>query len=136
VLSTKDVAKDPTYELATLAYWGAVEVNLAIICACLTTLKPLLQKLLPNLLGSAAYGQTATAYGTTAVRNRRGGSSALSSATHRGRTEHRLEKPSVTKLREIDEELDGSAVSDETQPSPLYRMDDLEAQSAYGKQGL
>lgn len=43
---------DFTYELATIANWGSAEVNLAIICACLTTLKPLITKLFPRLLRS------------------------------------------------------------------------------------
>ncbi|GAB1316423.1 hypothetical protein MFIFM68171_06633 [Madurella fahalii] len=43
---------DLTYELTTLVKWGSVEVNLAIICACLTILKPLVVKLFPRLLRS------------------------------------------------------------------------------------
>ncbi|KAK0642033.1 hypothetical protein B0T16DRAFT_335240 [Cercophora newfieldiana] len=43
---------DVTYTVSTIAYWGAVEVNLAIICACLTTLKPLLVHLFPRALGT------------------------------------------------------------------------------------
>ena len=43
--------RDSTYELAALSYWSAVEVNLPIICACLTTIRPLLNKLFPGLLG-------------------------------------------------------------------------------------
>lgn len=46
---------DPTYGLATIAKWGSVEVNLAIVCACLTTLKPLIARLFPRLLKST-YG--------------------------------------------------------------------------------
>ncbi len=52
---------DISYQFTTVAYWGAVEVNLAIICACLTTLKPLLVRFFPKLLG----GSIATRYGTT-----------------------------------------------------------------------
>jgi hypothetical protein len=43
---------DFTYHLATLAIWGSVEVNLAIICACLMTLKPLIVRIFPRLLKS------------------------------------------------------------------------------------
>lgn len=42
---------DTTYDVAIVAYWGAVEVNLPIICACLTTIRPLLNRLFPGLLG-------------------------------------------------------------------------------------
>lgn len=44
--------EDVTYKFSVLAYWGAVEVNLAIICACLTTLKPLVARVWPKLLAS------------------------------------------------------------------------------------
>ncbi|KAK0620602.1 hypothetical protein B0T14DRAFT_430419 [Immersiella caudata] len=44
---------DVTYTFSTVAYWGAVEVNLAIICACLTTLKPLLVHVFPGILGTS-----------------------------------------------------------------------------------
>jgi hypothetical protein len=47
---------DFTYSLATLNIWGAVEVNLAIICACLTTLKPLVARVFPRLLQSRDWG--------------------------------------------------------------------------------
>lgn len=53
---------DATYSFAVLAYWGAVEVNLPIICACLTTIRPLLNKLLPWLLGprTSEYRETSS----------------------------------------------------------------------------
>ncbi|KAK4129049.1 hypothetical protein N657DRAFT_51133 [Parathielavia appendiculata] len=51
---------DKTYNLATLSIWGSVEVNLAIICACLTTLKPLIVRLFPNLLKSSYMGTPRT----------------------------------------------------------------------------
>jgi hypothetical protein len=47
---------DMTYSFAPLAYWGAVEINLAVICASLTTLKPLVDRLFPRLLGSTPAG--------------------------------------------------------------------------------
>ena len=49
---------DITYHFTVVAYWGAVEVNLAIICACLTTLKPLLTRFFPKLLGSLSSEKT------------------------------------------------------------------------------
>lgn len=47
---------DVTYRLASLHIWGAVEVNLAIICACMTTLKPLVARVFPQLLQSGDRG--------------------------------------------------------------------------------
>jgi hypothetical protein len=53
IVSLKSLPFDDfTYHLATLAIWGSVEVNLAIICACLTTLKPLIARMFPRLLKS------------------------------------------------------------------------------------
>lgn len=34
-----------------MSHWAAVEINLAIVCACLTTLRPLVARLFPRLLG-------------------------------------------------------------------------------------
>ncbi|KAK0748356.1 hypothetical protein B0T21DRAFT_406881 [Apiosordaria backusii] len=41
---------DATYTSASMIYWTCVEVNAAISCACLMTLKPLIQRLFPRLL--------------------------------------------------------------------------------------
>jgi hypothetical protein len=34
-------------------YWSAIEVNIGILCACLPTLRPLIRKVAPRLLGSS-----------------------------------------------------------------------------------
>ncbi|KAM7211743.1 hypothetical protein V8F06_012876 [Rhypophila decipiens] len=49
---------DGSYTSADLIYWTAAEVNAAIVCACAMTLKPLVQRLFPKLLGgrSGRYG--------------------------------------------------------------------------------
>lgn len=49
---------DFTYGMTSIAIWGSIEVNIAIICACAATLKPLANKWWPNLMGS----QTATTW--------------------------------------------------------------------------
>ncbi|KAK4167113.1 hypothetical protein QBC43DRAFT_204245 [Cladorrhinum sp. PSN259] len=52
-------AVDATYTSATMIYWTQLEVNAAISCACIMTLKPLIQKIFPRLLmgpGSRSYG--------------------------------------------------------------------------------
>ncbi len=43
---------DETYGMSGIAIWGSVEMNLAIICACAATLKPLVNKWFPHRLGS------------------------------------------------------------------------------------
>lgn len=45
--------EDFTYGLGSFAIWGAVEVNRATICACLTIPKPLVVKVFPRLLRSS-----------------------------------------------------------------------------------
>jgi hypothetical protein len=41
-----------TWEAPTIANWTCIEVHVAIICACLTTLKPFLTRFFPKILGS------------------------------------------------------------------------------------
>lgn len=64
---------DPTYNLAVVAYWGAVEVNLPIICACLATIRPLLNRLFPGLLGPRSSQDGATASHPVSSRRRYAG---------------------------------------------------------------
>lgn len=46
----KKQAVDATYTSANMIYWTSVEVNAAISCACIMTLKPLIQRIFPSLL--------------------------------------------------------------------------------------
>nr|CDP22942.1 Putative protein of unknown function [Podospora anserina S mat+] len=46
----KKAGYDATYTSAQMIYWTSVEVSAAICCACLMTLKPLIQRLFPRLL--------------------------------------------------------------------------------------
>ena len=43
---------DPTFDNCGIAIWSIVEVNAAIVGACLPTLKPLIGRVFPNLLSS------------------------------------------------------------------------------------
>ncbi|KAK4168120.1 hypothetical protein QBC43DRAFT_366631 [Cladorrhinum sp. PSN259] len=36
--------RDVTWDMTQIANWSSVEINVAVVCACLTTLKPLFQK--------------------------------------------------------------------------------------------
>ncbi|EGS17100.1 uncharacterized protein CTHT_0074290 [Thermochaetoides thermophila DSM 1495] len=63
---------DWTYWAASLSYLTAVEVNSAIICASVMTLKPLLAKFWPRLLSSNPYSDSSSNSG--GVRNRYRGS--------------------------------------------------------------
>lgn len=48
---TDATAADASYTTADLIYWTAAEINAAIVCACAMTLKPLVQRVFPRLLG-------------------------------------------------------------------------------------
>lgn len=80
---------DMTYDLAVVAYWGAVEVNLPIICACLATIRPLLNKLLPGLLGprSSQDGNPTSLAMSSRLRYAPGDSVAMSQGGARRRSE-------------------------------------------------
>jgi len=45
-------SEDVTWDNAPAAIWSSIEVNVAIICACLATLKPLLTRYAPKILGA------------------------------------------------------------------------------------
>ena len=45
---------DPSWESSAAAYWSTVELNMGIMCASLPTLRPLLKKYVPGLVGSSA----------------------------------------------------------------------------------
>lgn len=47
------ISKDLTYDNVGAATWSAVELNVAIICACLPMMKPLLVRMFPRLLSSS-----------------------------------------------------------------------------------
>ncbi|KAL4759500.1 uncharacterized protein BDW70DRAFT_161601 [Aspergillus foveolatus] len=54
LISLKRIAdsSDPTYDNVGAATWSAVECNVGIVCACLPTLRPLLSRMIPQLLSS------------------------------------------------------------------------------------
>jgi hypothetical protein len=42
------IVPDFTYDNAALTYWTCIEVNTAIVCSCVMTLRPLLNRIFPN----------------------------------------------------------------------------------------
>lgn len=65
---------DSSYYGAPAAYWSGIEMNLAIVCASLPTLKPLITKIIPGFSSRLSGRRTAT-----------GGSSRLATFGARGR---------------------------------------------------
>lgn len=49
-LITLSRSTDPTWDAATVAIWTCIELNIAIICACCMTLRPLVARVFPRLL--------------------------------------------------------------------------------------
>ncbi len=48
---------DPSWDSIGMTHWNVVEVNVAIVCACLMTVKPLVSKLWPQLLEPSTSGE-------------------------------------------------------------------------------
>jgi hypothetical protein len=44
--------KDPFWDNAPAAYWSVVELNCGILCACLPTLRPLIQRMVPRIFST------------------------------------------------------------------------------------
>jgi len=100
---------------ASIACWTMVEVNLAVICACLTTIKPLLSRMFPRLLGpSSGDGER-----------------------HTGGEEERGETIGRAPRRKRRNILDSDLLTDDVKDSGLsdsrgeeeFRMEELEAQA-------
>ncbi|KAL2863497.1 uncharacterized protein BJX67DRAFT_260617 [Aspergillus lucknowensis] len=54
LVSLKKISEssDPTYDNVGAAAWSSIECNVGIICACLPTLRPLVSRIIPQLLSS------------------------------------------------------------------------------------
>ncbi|KAF1952731.1 hypothetical protein CC80DRAFT_479116 [Byssothecium circinans] len=56
------ISTDPTYVNVGVSNWSCIELNAAILCACLPTLKPLFARIFPSLMrsgqGRATYHQS------------------------------------------------------------------------------
>ncbi|KAI1391069.1 uncharacterized protein F4822DRAFT_171479 [Hypoxylon trugodes] len=74
VIYRLDATTDPSEGGVELGLWSGVELNVAIICSCLPTLRPMLARMFPKLLGgtlrsaSSWYGSSA---GTRSTRRSR-----------------------------------------------------------------
>ncbi|OCL13370.1 hypothetical protein AOQ84DRAFT_283276, partial [Glonium stellatum] len=45
-------SKDPTWDQPATAYWSAIGLNTAIICACVPVLRPLVSRISPHFLSA------------------------------------------------------------------------------------
>lgn len=51
------ITTDPAYDNISVANWSSIELNTAIFCACLPTLRPLIKRFFPSLM-SSGHGRT------------------------------------------------------------------------------
>jgi hypothetical protein len=72
-------SKDPTWDNTAAACWSVVELNFALICCCLPTLRPLVAKVRPGCWGSSssparrgAANRDAAAFATSRTRTTKG----------------------------------------------------------------
>ncbi|GFF22476.1 hypothetical protein IFM61606_08501 [Aspergillus udagawae] len=71
--SLRTVAQSPdtSYSNVGAAYWTAAECNVAIICACLPFLRPLISRIFPRLLSTKSYNKYTGQPTMTANRSRK-----------------------------------------------------------------
>ena len=60
-------SQNPTWDYYEVALWSTLEINIGIICTCLPSLRLLLVRLFPRVLGSAQYY---SGYGNPSRRSR------------------------------------------------------------------
>ncbi|KAH6633884.1 hypothetical protein B0J18DRAFT_470636 [Chaetomium sp. MPI-SDFR-AT-0129] len=83
---------DFTYVAAELSYLTAVEINGAIVCACVMTLKPLLARLFPRTWGSSSISSSAAAAAAAARAGARPRSTSSSGAAAERRRQWRWQR--------------------------------------------
>ncbi|XP_014552650.1 hypothetical protein COCVIDRAFT_109748 [Bipolaris victoriae FI3] len=61
---------DVTWKIASITYLSTMETSLGIMCACIPALRPLMKRVIPNMLGSSAKDTTdgAMQYGSRGTR--------------------------------------------------------------------
>ncbi|KAF3103432.1 hypothetical protein TWF102_003627 [Orbilia oligospora] len=80
-------SQDPTWDQAATTCWSSIELNIAIICASLPTLRPVIRRIFPSLLGSTnAYGNSYPRQGSERVGGKRVGGGAVISSDNKSLT--------------------------------------------------
>ena len=55
-------SSNPTWDQWEIAYWSTIEVNIGMICTCFPSLRLLLLRLFPNLLGNTTASRESVSY--------------------------------------------------------------------------
>ena len=120
---------NPTREFFDVALWSDIEINVGIICACMPSLRLLLVRLFPKILGSTRqyYGKSggsAPKSNTGRVASRRFGTTTSSS---RAEQDHRMAdlKPNQIALHTTYDVEYGSSDADDRQLVDRVHEDDL-----------
>ena len=59
------ISKDLTYDNAGAAKWSSVELNVAVMCACIPAIKPVISAVFPRLLSNATRQTTSNPFTAT-----------------------------------------------------------------------
>ncbi|KAJ9291698.1 hypothetical protein DTO021C3_599 [Paecilomyces variotii] len=59
------VSKDTSWDNVSAAFWTAAECNVAIICACLPYLRPLIARMFPHFINASSYNERTAGRPTT-----------------------------------------------------------------------
>lgn len=64
IITTDFDWSDVTWAIAVISYLSTIEISLGIMCACIPTLRPLMKKIMPAMLGSSSQNPSSRQYVT------------------------------------------------------------------------
>jgi hypothetical protein len=120
-------SNNATWEYTEFDMWSTIEINVGIICACMPSLRVLLVRLFPKMLGSSSqqyYNYGSNHYGKPNTGRSRSRSQPLGTTSQVDKTLHRsrIDPIGITCDRTYEVEFDRRE-TDETQ---LFYMKDLD----------
>jgi hypothetical protein len=89
------LSQNPTWEYLDVSKWSTIEINVGIICTCMPTLRLILVRIFPKLLGTTQryYANYASKQGRAQSRSRPAGTSVTSNVD---RSQHRIDANGIT----------------------------------------
>lgn len=88
-------SQNPTWEFLEVSKWSTIEINVGIICTCMPTLRLILVRIFPKVLGTTQryYANYASKGSRGQSRSRQAGASVTSNAEH---SQHRVDPRGIT----------------------------------------
>ncbi|KAL6399500.1 hypothetical protein AUP68_18048 [Ilyonectria robusta] len=88
-------SQNPTWEFLEVSKWSTIEINVGIICTCMPTLRLILVRIFPKVLGTTQryYANYASKGSRGQSRSRQAGASVTSNAEH---SQHRVDQRGIT----------------------------------------